>query len=89
MLTGPEYQELLELRRLVQEQEQTIEQQSHSTRQRDRINSDEEERMRFGYQLCTAYRFEEHGGNPGHRVANLVSKEGNPLFVLKIGRAHV
>ena len=41
--------------------------------------------MRFGYQLCTAYRFEEHGGNPGHRVANLVSKEGNPLFVLKYG----
>lgn len=29
MLTGPEYQELLELRRLVQEQKQTIEQQSH------------------------------------------------------------
>ncbi len=33
MLTGPEYQELLELRRLVQEQEQTIEQQSHQLRQ--------------------------------------------------------
>ena len=30
---GPEYQELLELRRLVQEQEQKIEQQSHQLRQ--------------------------------------------------------
>ena len=33
MLTGPEYQELLELRRLVQEQEQTIEQHSHQLSQ--------------------------------------------------------
>ena len=33
MLTGPEYQELLELRRLVQEQEQKIEQQSQQLRQ--------------------------------------------------------
>ena len=33
MLTGPEYQELLELRRLVQEQEQKIEHQSHQLRQ--------------------------------------------------------
>ena len=33
MLTGPEYQELLKLRRLVQEQEKTIEQQSHQLRQ--------------------------------------------------------
>ena len=56
-----------------------------STRQRDRINSDEEERMRFGYQLCTAYHFEEHGGNPGHCVATLFSKEGHALFVLKYG----
>ena len=56
-----------------------------STRQRDRINSDEEERMRFGYQLCTAYRFEEHGGSPGHRVATLFSKEGNEFLVLKYG----
>ena len=32
MLTGPEYQELLKLRRLVQEQEKTIEQQSHQLR---------------------------------------------------------
>ncbi len=33
MLTGPEYRELLELRRPVQEQEQTIGQQSHQPRQ--------------------------------------------------------
>ena len=58
---------------------------SVSTRQRDRINSDEEERMRFGYQLCTAYRFEEHGGNTGYRAATLFSKTDNPLFVLKYG----
>jgi hypothetical protein len=35
-----------------------------STRRVDRINSDEEERQRQGFDLCTGIRFVEHGGRP-------------------------
>lgn len=36
--------------------------QNVSTKRRDRISSDEEERMRQGYELSTAIRFVNHGG---------------------------
>jgi len=36
--------------------------QNVSTRRRDRISSDEEERLRQGYELRTALRFNDHGG---------------------------
>ncbi|HPA53405.1 MAG TPA: DUF1998 domain-containing protein, partial [Thermoanaerobaculia bacterium] len=35
--------------------------QNVSTRRKDRINSDEEERLRLGYELKTAVRFSDHG----------------------------
>ena len=42
--------------------------QNVSTRRKDRINSDEEERLRLGYELKTAVRFSEHGDmSPGSR----------------------
>lgn len=56
-----------------------------STRQRDRINSDEEERLRYGYQITSGYRFEEHGGMPSHRDAKLNDNSGKTLAVLKYG----
>lgn len=56
-----------------------------STRRRDRINSDEEERLRHGYQITSAYRFEEHGGMPSHRTAQLNDSSGQPLAILKYG----
>lgn len=56
-----------------------------STRQRDRINSDEEERLRYGYQIISGYRFEEHGGMPSHRIAALNGSDGKPAAILKYG----
>ncbi len=56
-----------------------------STRRRDRINSDEEERMRFGYNLGTAYRFVEHGGMPSHRDATIINARDEVVAKLKYG----
>jgi ATP-dependent helicase YprA (DUF1998 family)/very-short-patch-repair endonuclease len=48
--------------------------QNVSTRRRDRINSDEEERMRQGYELCTAVRFHQRqSGEPAAHTARLDS----------------
>jgi len=60
--------------------------QNVSTRRRERINSDEEERFRKGFDLQTAIRFEERGGKPSPRKADLY--EGTtPLAVLHYGDA--
>ncbi len=42
-----------------------------STKRRDRISSDEEERLRFGYELKTAIRFNESNGRPTYRTGNI------------------
>lgn len=47
--------------------------QNVSTRRRDRITSDEEERMRFGFEILTGVRFGEQGG---HAAAHLATLEG-------------
>lgn len=41
------------------------------TRRAQRISSDEEERMRVGYEIQTAFRFAEPGGRPSHRTARV------------------
>ncbi len=58
-----------------------------ATRRRDRINSDEEERMRFGYTLCTGFRFAEHGGMPAYRLAEIFDKKGKALARLSYGHS--
>ncbi len=45
--------------------------QNVATRRRDRINSDEEERLRMGYELRTGLRFKEVSGLAQHRVADV------------------
>lgn len=45
--------------------------QNVSTRRRDRITSDEEERFRLGYELKTGLRFAEHGGHVTQRKATV------------------
>jgi very-short-patch-repair endonuclease len=42
------------------------------TRRRDRISSDEEERLRLGYDICTGVRFPERDGRATHRTAEVV-----------------
>ena len=46
-----------------------------STRRRDRINSDEEERLRLGYEIRTGVRFAEKSGRPSIREAE--ARSGN------------
>jgi len=46
-----------------------------STRRRDRINSDEEERLRMGYEIKTAFRFAVREGVPLYRKAEVVFGE--------------
>lgn len=61
--------------------------QNVSTRRRDRINSDEEERMRLGYDLKTGVRFTARGSRPGYRVATVTGRDGRDLLRLTYGDA--
>lgn len=58
--------------------------QNVTTRRRSRISSDEEERMRLGYEIRTGVRFVEHGGQPACRTAS-VELDGIPLLKLTYG----
>lgn len=48
------------------------------TRRRDRINADEEDRLRLGYEIRTGVRFSERDGRPDVRMAT-VNHEGNNI----------
>jgi len=59
--------------------------QNVSTRRRDRINSDEEERVRQGFEIWTSLRFARRAGL-GERLARVV-EEGTPYAQLAYGGA--
>jgi ATP-dependent helicase YprA (DUF1998 family)/very-short-patch-repair endonuclease len=61
--------------------------QNVATRRRDRINSDEEERLRWGYEIRTGVRFEERGGARSERTATLRAAGGSELIRLSYGQA--
>jgi ATP-dependent helicase YprA (DUF1998 family)/very-short-patch-repair endonuclease len=48
-----------------------------ATRRRDRISCDEEERMRFGYEIISGIRFSEHRGELACRTANVMHEEAD------------
>ena len=58
--------------------------QNVSTRRRERINSDEEERMKLGFEIRTGYRFAERDGKPSYRSAS-VDVDGEPSASLTYG----
>ena len=60
--------------------------QNVSTKRRDRINSDEEERRRLGYEIITGLRFSERDGTPTLRTAS-VELDGVTLVDLHYGPA--
>ncbi|MCS6976903.1 MAG: DEAD/DEAH box helicase [Gemmatales bacterium] len=60
--------------------------QNVATKRRDKINCDEEERLRLGYDLRTAVRLAEQGGKSIQRTAKL-ELQGKPLASLTYGRA--
>lgn len=51
-------------------------QQNVVTRRRERINCDEEERLRLGYEIKTGVRFAERDGRPLFRTARLLVADG-------------
>ena len=57
-----------------------------STRRRERISADEEERVRYGYDLATAYRFDIRDGRPSYRQAR-IEHESNALATVTFGQA--
>lgn len=60
--------------------------QNVSTRRRDRINSDEEERVRLGYDIISGFRLAEYGSGPVSRTAD-VELDGELLARLTYGHA--
>lgn len=63
--------------------------QNVATHRRDRINSDEEERMRMGYDLQTSIRFAEYEGRPACTVATVKDASGQDLLTLTYGQSAV
>jgi very-short-patch-repair endonuclease len=61
--------------------------QNVATRRRDRINSDEEERFRIGYELRTTYRFATREGVPSQTHAVQCDAEGTPVAIARYGHA--
>jgi hypothetical protein len=62
--------------------------QNVQTRRRDKISSDEEERMRLGYELTTGVRFSERDHRPDCRVA-VVEANGERIATLTYGERAV
>jgi len=61
--------------------------QNVATRRRDRINSDEEERLRLGYEIKTGIRLAMRDGVPWERRAALHGTDGELLATLVYGHA--
>ncbi len=57
-----------------------------STKRRERINADEEERQRRGYELMTAVRFETREGRSSYRKAT-IRDDSSPLAELTYAKA--
>lgn len=61
--------------------------QNVSTRRIERINSDEEQRQRLGYEVITAVRFATNDGQPITRVGVVVGAGGEPLAGITVAPA--
>lgn len=61
--------------------------QNVSTKRRDKINSDEEERFRLGYEIRTGIRFTDHGEKPSQRTATVKGEGDEGLGILRYGHA--
>jgi len=59
--------------------------QNVATRRKDRINCDEEERLRLGYEIKTGVRFTLHKGKLSLQTATVYYPDSNPLVTLSYG----
>ncbi len=60
--------------------------QNVATKRADKISSDEEERLRLGYEIKTGVRFTAYDGQPSYRIAK-VMLDGTELATLTYGHA--
>src|SRR6266487_1771388 len=58
------------------------------TRRCDKINSDEEERMRLGYEIRTAVRFAEQNGRPAFHLGTVERDGGEPATLARLTYGH-
>ena len=72
--------------KLPREFENLLRLQNVATKRKDKINCDEEERLRLGYEIRTAVRFAERGGKLVQTTAQLL-EGGEQLASLTYGRA--
>jgi len=72
--------------KLPREFENLLRLQNVATKRKDKINCDEEERLRLGYEIRTAVRFADRGGVPVRSTAQL-QREEEHLATLTYGRA--
>jgi ATP-dependent helicase YprA (DUF1998 family) len=56
-----------------------------STRRRERINADEEERQRQGFEVITGYRYAERNGRLSRRTGTVHAADGTVLATLAYG----
>lgn len=61
--------------------------QNVATQRRERINSDEEERVRLGFEINTAVRFAKRAGAVSSRRADVLAADGERLATLTYGDA--
>jgi len=61
--------------------------QNVSTQRRERINSDEEERFRLGYDIRTGFKFAKVDGNLSCRTATVTDNSGQQIARLSYGHA--
>lgn len=61
--------------------------QNVSTRRRDRISSDEEERQRQGYEVRTTVQFTDYDGRVAHKSGTVTAADGTELLRLDFGQA--
>ncbi|OPL19566.1 MAG: hypothetical protein AVO35_09625 [Candidatus Aegiribacteria sp. MLS_C] len=57
-----------------------------STRRRERISADEEERVRFGFDICTSIRFESREGKVTYRTA-VIKNDNEQIAGITYGKA--
>ena len=56
-----------------------------ATRRRDRINSDEEERQRQGFEVVSGFRFATRNNQLSRRIADATGQDGEPLAEVTYG----
>ena len=58
-----------------------------ATQRAERITCDEEERVKYGYDITTHFHFSMHEGKERKSVGQLIGEDGNSLLIIEFGPA--